>query len=393
MKKTLLITSRYTSANTKVAIDIVRSCIEKMPLICVGRGEKSSVVQIDDVTCYYNVYSKSYDWSLRSRKHGRLSYFYKILNSIYCRFYNLFSDKYVLSEEECIYRECLELVKNNDLKYIFSVSNPLYSHRIAIRILKQYPQLKWIPIWLDAYSNARGEGDGFIYNRKKELEEYVLTHAEAVYSLPETFVGNSLYPYYSGKIKIIGLPYIKDREVKQRNKDIIYAGSFVKGLRDPEPVFDSLLRTLENIDEDIMFHFYINNPEMYHRYEKLSKGRIRMHGYVNREELDALLSNCFMLLNVGNRDSVQVPSKVLEYISYRKPTLYFYYNSNDPSFKYYNDYPNTCLIDLNEDAHITCKLIEDFMSAKHTSIDYKTLMSSAILCQNTEGYVKNTILL
>ncbi|MBO5834706.1 MAG: hypothetical protein J6R12_01525 [Bacteroidales bacterium] len=396
MSKVLLLSSRIESANTSVSLDVINAIIPNATIHYVGRSIDNQLVrEISENVYFYPVYSKQLELSIPSKSSSIcIRLLKRICNSAYCRFVNLFVNRFRLSEERAIYQKCCELISKNEYNFIVSVSNPIYSHRVVLDLIKIKPELRtfWIPIWLDAYSNARKSNSHFKIKNCLYIEEYILSRANVIYALHETFQGNNLYKKYSNIIKHIELPYFKNNVTKTGAIKIIYAGSFVKGLRDPEPVLDILKHSIPKIiNKDIIFEFYVNTPEKYKSYEVVTNGRIRFNNYVSRTVLQSILSEAYMLMNIGNKNSIQMPSKVIEYISYRKPILFFYSDLSDPSFRYYNSYPEVCFICVNDLLDVNIDKVVNYINSVHKEILYEELIRIKEFNQSTPEYLRTII--
>lgn len=73
---------------------------------------------------------------------------------------------------------------------------------------------------------------------------------------------------------------------------------------------------------------------------------VRFWGRVTPRESLKTMCNCDILINIGNKVSNQLPSKVLTYISTGKPIVNFYWLENDTSIPYIDRYPlgiNICV--------------------------------------------------
>lgn len=73
----------------------------------------------------------------------------------------------------------------------------------------------------------------------------------------------------------------------------------------------------------------------------------------------SMMHHADVLINIGNRVRVHLPSKVLEYISICKPIVNFYKFDDCPSLDYTKRYP-LCL-DISENTALTSDLLESFI--------------------------------
>jgi hypothetical protein len=93
--------------------------------------------------------------------------------------------------------------------------------------------------------------------------------------------------------------------------------------------------------EDIQFHWYVNDD---------SKNEIIIHNndldsvfhpLVGRDESRKLMADSVhCLVSIGNLNTTQLPSKVIEYISTGKPVIHFCEVENDPVVNISKDFNN-----------------------------------------------------
>ena len=106
----------------------------------------------------------------------------------------------------------------------------------------------------------------------------------------------------------------------------------------------------------------------------------------------SLMHNTDILINIGNRVRVHLPSKIIEYISMCKPIVNFYKFDTCPSLDYTSRYP-LCL-DINEQDPLTEETIRSFIefciSSKGKDLDINWVIREFAEC--TPEHIANTIL-
>ena len=78
----------------------------------------------------------------------------------------------------------------------------------------------------------------------------------------------------------------------------------------------------------------------------MSSNGIIAHGKVNSEKAKEARGNANILLSIGNVDSSQTPSKLIEYVATGKPILHFMQCEDDPVTKLLSRYPLSKIIDI-----------------------------------------------
>lgn len=76
-------------------------------------------------------------------------------------------------------------------------------------------------------------------------------------------------------------------------------------------------------------------------------GRIVTYGKMPYDFAKGSMRRADILLNLANDNTNQIPSKIFEYISCRKPILNIYRNADDIGTKYLRDYPLAFNFDVN----------------------------------------------
>ena len=387
MKQVILIAGSFTSANFNVMLDVIRSLGEDdimIHAISANNDPQWMITEYKDVK-YYPVFNNYLDLWGRKNKSLPLKVFSLFQFNVHRISCNFWQD----AVERKIKKQCEEIISHNNIYAVFSVSLQFYTHRVAYSLIKHNPLIKWYPFWLDAYYDIQVKG--FISRCMKHAERTNLRHAPHIYSLLETFKGNDVIEPFKSKVTYIEFPYIINRKIEQKNKDIIFAGSFYKNIRNPEPVFDLLFSILHRLQPGVKFKFYVRNHDTYTHYAEESKGKIEIHDFVSRKELSKILSTSYMLLNVGNTNTTQQPSKVLEYISYRKPILFFFTDEDDSSFRFFKGYPDVCNINVKGDKKENADHLVDFINSEHEEIKYEDIIKESELKKCTPEYLKSII--
>jgi hypothetical protein len=102
-----------------------------------------------------------------------------------------------------------------------------------------------------------------------------------------------------------------------------YAGVFYRDIRNPE----FLLQYLEQQDRDFDFRIYLRNLDPYtetilDKYRKSLGEKLHIQYGVERDKLIYQLSQCDFLINVGNNNTTQLPSKLIDYGITKRPVFH-----------------------------------------------------------------------
>ena len=148
---------------------------------------------------------------------------------------------------------------------------------------------------------------------------------------------------------------------------------------------------LPELDKEIIFEFYVPDRLKYLKYTEGSNDRLRFYDYINHDELYKRLSDCYMLLNVGNYGTRQMPSKTVEYVSFRKPLIFFHRGTNDSSLKYLEDYPDICKVDIEHPIEKNRAVLLNYFKEEHSEIKYDDLIKHRQYFESTPEYIRTII--
>lgn len=394
-KSCILIIGSLDSANFQVVIKIIKSLSQYnlIHVISTERGILDSKYINTDSIRYYKLEL----FSNKILRFAKDKHYNKLYLLCHVLFIILESFGIVLNSRTII-NKCEQIINSYNVHDVYTILNPSYSHYSIIKLKNKY-KLRLYQFWIDQFSNKNYHISKFVnfvigklfLNRLRIEEEHLLRHADFCFALPETFINDNISKKYKYKIETFEIPYIQKKIVSNKSEEVIFAGAFVEKIREPQPVFDLLLSVIPLLKNDIVFSFYVQSPDLYKQISDMSGGRIKFYSYIDRKLLDKKLSESKMLLTIGNKGISQMPSKTVEYISYRKPILFFYADEQDASFRYFNFYPDVCCIDVRCSKHVNIMKLNDFLGTAHDQISYDELMDVAIFKESTLDYVLDNI--
>ncbi len=102
------------------------------------------------------------------------------------------------------------------------------------------------------------------------------------------------------------------------------------------------------------------------------------------EAIDLMINKMHILLSIGNKNTYQLPSKVIEYISLGKPVLHFAEISNDPMYKFENLFNNLKIINSNTQKEDIQKFLQSFQlqTVKLNIDNFENNFSSKSIIEN-----------
>lgn len=117
-----------------------------------------------------------------------------------------------------------------------------------------------------------------------------------------------------------------------------YTGVFDRHIRNPTYLLRAMQIVLASSDSELHLYTKGNCESMIARFAKSTRGLI-VHGSVPKQEADEAVAESGVLISVGNIDNLQVPSKVIEYISTGKPIIHFHSAADDAIIEILRNYP------------------------------------------------------
>ncbi len=217
------------------------------------------------------------------------------------------------------------------------------------------------------------------------------------------------FPEYQNKCFLFDFPLIcapdEGRErmkFAEGSRHLIYTGMLDRKVRNPRYVL-SVLEELAHRGIQLQTHFFTlgNATGMVAGAAERWPAHIVFHGQVPTETAAAAVAGGDFLLSVGNRDIVQIPSKIYEYICTGKPIIHFYTAPQDPVLEILSHYPGACcLSQKSEEFQENCNRLCAFLDAPHCPVPFaeiekyflqgKPAYSAELICnENPQEYGKN----
>lgn len=286
-----------------------------------------------------------------------------------------------------------KIIEEYNITEVITVSWTFSAHRIGDKIKKKFPQIYWLADTIDPFSfNAKVNNSHFYHKLNILYENKIFERANFNSVLTERIRQKyiSLFPATKEKIGVINNIFIPVEfdYVKKNNKDeklrFLFLGTLSKGTRSPENLLFLFNKIIENFPKiDIQLDFYGNFTDTvgdFQKYPHLLNKYIYLNGFIGKDEVNEVMRNADVLLNIGNSNEYQEPSKLIEYMYSGKKILNVCSIEKDTSAILLEIYPLTINIfpdDLTNDLVIE-KLITFFNneavidkdSIKHILKDY-----------------------
>lgn len=290
------------------------------------------------------------------------------------------------------YKKLEEIHRNNPIDALLTVCSPLPAHIAGVEFKKKHPEVRHCAYTVDPYAAS----DRIIPIGKKfsdlvEYEyqiskqtDYLLLSEEAMDMRQDIYrrvKQKGALPYLLPKSSfVVGNKFDKD------HIHCVYAGSFYKDIRNPEYML-KVFSTLN--DNSIKLHLYSSGcDELVKVYAEMSDN-IEANGYVSQKELQEIYASCDVLIGVGNAMNDFLPSKTYEYLSLRKPIVFF--NPKGYGNKVLEKYPYS--LQLSDDTAIEDAVtsLEGFVNNYRVN-DITVDELQKIYNKNTPSYIRSLLL-
>jgi hypothetical protein len=231
---------------------------------------------------------------------------------------------------------------------LISVSHPFSSHIIASKLRSQF-HFKWIVDIGDPFihQNYPPRNNPKLWNSKNKItEKAVLSSCDMISVTNQTLADKYSNDYGISKKKISVMPPMHSPLPDQLSElmnhqevNIGYYGTFYDGVRSPEIILEA--RNHIESPKPIHWHFY-GGIKGHHK-EEINKlirygDKVYFHGVKSREEVIGNMTSMDYLLNVGNNTSLQVPSKLVDYLAAQRPVLHLAQHKDDCSTAFLSPY-------------------------------------------------------
>lgn len=261
-----------------------------------------------------------------------------------------------------VLRSVSQLIQENKYDAIISSMGGRSTGYAAYKIKKKYG-LKWICILFDPFvkNNHLYKKNRVYYKRADRFDQVIKNDCDLII-LEECIYNTINEKEIKSKVVKIGMPLVLAKEKREKSSNTIksgiisiaFFGALYKNLRDPEYSI-SLLLKIPNVRLD--FYGNSSTKQMISLY---GEGRVCYRGVASHADIEKIVDSYDYLLNIGNATLNQVPSKIYEYITYKKPIINIVKNRDDPTIDVIKRYTYGISLVENEDGNI--KKLESFIS-------------------------------
>ncbi len=290
-----------------------------------------------------------------------------------------------------------DVVQSNDIKNMISISHPFSGHVVGFKLSKLFKDLKWVMDIGDpfAFLEFVSINNKFLFNRCNfSYEKKLIKKSDKQCVTTPLTTQEYLKHGYDCKDSMVVIPPLlrrgyepdKSNHLKGSEVNWIFVGTLYKKIRSPIyllKLFSAIAGSDQNRSHKL--HFYGETKmcaDDFEPYKHLLGEKIFLHGLVRPEVAKLALQGGDLLINIGNKTSYQLPSKLVEYMALGKRIINIKSISNDSSEEFLKNYELAIFINESKSIESQMKLILENLDKEISISDLK---------QNLKPYTADSI--
>lgn len=286
------------------------------------------------------------------------------------------------------YKMAEKLIAEKNIHNVITVSWPFSDHVVGYKLKKKY-NINWIADTIDPFYLSSAVNNASLYRKINKLyENKILSKANAISLLTDKLKKkySEIYPSLRDKITVnhnVFVPYTipeNQKSIEKNSTVLVFVGTLSPITRSPESllsIFDGLVKLNMDNDKNLELHLYGNLESCandFIKYDYLIGKNLFLHNFTSREKITRILQNADAVVNIGNKNAFQEPSKIVEYVFLKKKILNICSIFDDTSKEmlvnyplHLNLFPQDC--NSNEVLLTTLSFINNSIDVQNVSID------------------------
>jgi hypothetical protein len=274
-----------------------------------------------------------------------------------------------------------KIVVEEKIDKIITVSWTFSAHVIGLYLKNKFKSIFWLADSVDPFCFDNSINNSFLYNRLNFLIERKVIESANVVSVITPKIRDkyiSIFPKFENKFVVNRNIYISpSREITKKSTNVsksfnfVFLGTLSEEVRSPKNLlilFNLLKEKFLEFDFSLNIYGDISKSLIrFNEYPHLLNSSIFLNGFIDQDEIIQVIYNADILINVGNHNKYQEPSKLIEYIYSGKKILNICSVDDDASVELLNNYPLSLSIFPYEllDNNTLQKVFEFIMSDKY----------------------------
>lgn len=269
-----------------------------------------------------------------------------------------------------IQKEIQKVCKRTKFDLIIVGSNPFF---LALGASKANCSPRKIWYQMDPHAD-----NGMIRSKKIKREHlaelFVFEHMDKIFVQPNSYMAivNKLKAPVAEKVSPTNFPLVNPNvsvtanffHFEKGTINCVYAGALMLPIRRPEYMF-RLFSLFKN--QKIHLYVWCGNLTEDKKNEMIAMmpPNVTYCGSLPQIEMQSVLAGADLLVSLGNTVVNQLPSKLLDYISLRKPIINIYKTDECPTRQILSGYPLSVSVSEAEDVSEAASKVEEFILDKY----------------------------
>lgn len=287
------------------------------------------------------------------------------------------------------YKTSLKVISKKKINHIITVSHPFSCHIVGLLVKRKYPNITWDVDCSDPFSLLKEPKPNNVYIYQilnYFFEKKVLTNCRRFFvnNIQTKKLYETKFKKFTNKIRIsqpLCLISPKKKRIKKfdsKKFKIVYAGAFYNKLREPNMflyTMHELVKRYPLIRKNIKIYIFSNSQVFKNELQNFFhlKPYIFLYDQINYKSYQKFITTEKFFVNIGNKNNIQVPSKLYELIGKSVKILNFHHNIDKTTKRILKDYPFHHNINVDEDINFESiyRFITQKIEINFTTKDFK----------------------
>lgn len=245
-----------------------------------------------------------------------------------------------------------KLIEEHNIKKVITVSWTFTAHLVGYKLKKKFNDIFWLADTIDPFCLNEDVNNATLYRKLNYLFErkiFYLADFNSVLTknIKQKYI--SIFPLLHNKIGVNSNLFIpseflyEKKETNDSKVKIVFLGTLSSATRSPRntlALFSNFFLKFPNVDVRIEFYGNITDTLIdFEKYPELLNRFIFLNRPVSKLDVELIIKNADILLNIGNNNEYQEPSKLIEYMYSSKRILNISSIQNDTSATLLKLYP------------------------------------------------------
>lgn len=246
-----------------------------------------------------------------------------------------------------------KIIEENKIDKLITVSWTFSAHVIGYNLKRKFNSIFWLADTVDPFSIDETVNNSFIYSRLNTSFEGKIFEKANLNSVLTTRIRDkyiSIFPNLRDKIVVNKNIFIPSKfDYSQRNKftdkhiKLVFLGTLSEDVRSPKNLlllFDRLVNEYASVKFELNFYGDFSKSLIrFNEHPKLLNSSIFLNDFIDKSLVDNVIKEADVLINIGNNNKYQEPSKLIEYMYSGKKILNICSIEEDTSAELLKIYP------------------------------------------------------